>query len=210
MDRRDFVKVSSVMGSALSLGPAGALSKAFESRSDPPIRPGDPEWPVGWASYDPVASFEEDIADLQAHGVGLIDRDADTAEEARELLEVAQRTGMKYHISTLEDVTDSAPLVEELGFEPHPARMIGGVYRGKAIDRHLFRFAPTAHRVIIEPPVYDMGFPYTRGSGGTGPQKDTVPVGHYYPDMGAPVKAEVVVPLKPYDGEQHLKAFRPR
>jgi hypothetical protein len=211
-DRRDFIKKGSLLGGILSLGGLSQLHASWLREEgaarplpDGPIRPGDPEWPVGWMSYSPVASLEEDIADLKAHGVGLIDRDADTAEEARELLEVARRTGMKYHISTLEDVTDSAPLVEELGFEPHPARMIGGVYRGKAIDRHLFRFAPTAHRVIIEPPVYDMGFPYTRGSGGTGPQKDTVPVGHYYPDMGAPVKAEVVVPLKPYDGEQHLK-----
>ena len=207
-DRRDFIKKGSLLGGILSLGALPSQLHASWLREegaarplpDGPIRPGDPEWPVGWMSYSPVASLEEDIADLKAHGTGLIDQRAGTAEEARRLLKVARRTGMKYALNNLDDVTEDAPLVEELGFEPHPARLIGGVYRGKAVDRHLFSFPPEEHQITIEPPVWNEGFSHPPSRTG-----EENAFGHYYPNMGAPVKAEVVVPLKPYDGEQHLK-----
>jgi hypothetical protein len=111
---------------------------------------------------------------------------------------------MKVAIS-FQEITERADRTRTLGFTPEPALMIGGVYQGKAIDRHLFRFTAGLHTILIEPPVYNKGLAYTRGSGGTGPPKNTERIGHYYPDMGPPLRAEVVVPLKLYDGRQHLR-----
>ncbi|MCX7047670.1 MAG: hypothetical protein NTX50_19570 [Candidatus Sumerlaeota bacterium] len=174
-------------------------------KSTLPIRPGDPQWPVAWTSYRKVVSTESDFSDLKAHGVGLVSWGARNAADARAALETARRLGMKYHID-FPDVTENRDLVKSLGFAPVDALMIGGAFRGKAIDRHLFAFEPRKQDIVIEPPVYSKGFPYTRGSGGTGaPKAGAEKVGHYYPDMPAPVRAEIIIPLKPFDGRQHLK-----
>ena len=192
----------------LAFGIAVALVVSAASAQDAtktlPIRPGSPEWPRAWITYRKVASLEEDYADLKAHGVGLVNRNARNVADAKEALEAARRLGMKYHLE-LPEVTENAGLVKGAGLEPVPAILIGGAYRGKAIDRHLFTFTAAKHEIVIEPPVYNKGLPYTRGSGGTGRPKATEKVGHYYPDMPPPLRAEIVVPLKAFDGTQHLK-----
>jgi hypothetical protein len=160
------------------------------------IRPGHPDWPVAWTSYRKVASVEQDFADMKAHGIGLVSQRARSVEEAKEALALARRFGMKYEIS-LPDATKNA------GTEP--ALMIGGAYRGRAIDRHLFRFNAGPQEIVIEPPVYNRGFAYTLGSRSTGPRAAGEPIAHYYPDMPAPVRAEVVAPLRKFDGRAHLK-----
>jgi hypothetical protein len=169
-----------------------------------PIRPGNPEWPVAWISYRRVDTTESDFADLKAHGVGLVETGTGSVERAKEQLAVARRFHMKYAIS-LPEITESAGLVRQQGLTPVDALMIGGVYQGQAIDRHLFHFSAAPQRIAIEPPVYDEGFAYTAGSGGTGPAAKGEPIGHYFPGMGGPLRAEIVVPLKKYDGRQHLK-----
>ncbi len=171
------------------------------------IRPGHAEWPVAWATYRRVDTLEDDIRDLLAHGVGLISCDANTVEEAGHFLEIARRTGMKYHIS-IPDVTERWDIVGDLGLEPVPAMLIGGAFQGKAIDRHLFTFSPGFHEIIVEPPVYNPGFAYTLGSGGTGRPKPTERIAHYFPDMGEPCRCEVVVPEGLYDGRQHIVTIR--
>jgi len=181
------------------------MSSASNEKMNPPvmnarIHPGHLEWPMVWATYRQVNSLEEDIEDLKAHGVGLISRDARTVEEAKAALVIARRTGIKYHIS-FPDITDHAHLVKEAGLESVPALMIAGVYNGKAIDRHLFTFTAAKHEIIIEPPVYNKDFAYTRGSSGTGRPLPTERIAHYFPDIGAPERAEVIVPLKPFDGK---------
>lgn len=180
------------------------ISYANSDNEEKLIRPGHTEWPMAWTSYRTVSSLEEDIEDLKAHGVGLISRGARSVEDAKEAIAVARRTGMKYHIS-LPEITEHMNLVRDAGLKPVPARMIGGVYNGKAIDRHLFTFAAGKHEIVVEPPVYNRGFAYTRGSGGTGRPRDAEKIAHYYPDMGPPLKAEVIIPLKPFDGQQHLR-----
>ena len=160
--------------------------------------------PRVWTTYSTVESLEKDFADLKARGVGLVDIGASNADDAKEKLRIARQFGMKYNIS-LPDITGNARLVKEAGFEPVDALMIGGVYQGKAIDRHLFVFQAKKHAIIVEPPVYNKKFAYTRGSGGVGNPKDSERIAHYYPDMSAPLKAEIIVPLKKFDGEQHLK-----
>jgi hypothetical protein len=169
-----------------------------------PIRPGNPEWPVAWISYRLVDTTEKDFADLKAHGVGLVETEADTVESAGEQLAVARRFHMKYAIG-LPEITEEAGLVRQQGLVPVDALMLGGVYQGQAIDRHLFHFSAGPQRIAIEPPVYDDGFAYTAGSGGTGRAAKGEPIGHYFPDMTDPLRAEIVVPLKQYDGRQHLK-----
>ncbi|NEW83785.1 MAG: hypothetical protein GZ094_15660 [Mariniphaga sp.] len=160
--------------------------------------------PVAWISYQKVASYEQDFADLKAHGVGLVDMDARDVADAREKLKLARKFGMKYHIN-LPDITERANLVIEAGFEPVDALMIGGVYQGKAIDRHLFQFKAGKNTIIIEPPVYNKAFAYTENDGSTSEAGLGDRIAHYYPEMTDPVKAEIVVPLKLFDGKQHLK-----
>jgi hypothetical protein len=130
--------------------------------------------------------------------------DARDSAQAKQRLDVARRMGMKYHIS-LPEITENGGLVRQAGLEPVDAILIGGVYNGKAIDRHLFHFSAGRHEIIVEPPVYDKGFAYTLGSHGTGALAAGEPVGHYFPDMPDPVRAEIVVPLRAFDGKQHLK-----
>jgi hypothetical protein len=160
--------------------------------------------PVAWISYRKVESLEKDFADLKAHGVGLVSMDARDVTDAREKLEIARRMEMKYHFE-LPEITEEAGLVRQAGLEPVYALMIGGVYQGKAIDRQLFKFTAGKNEIIIEPPVYDKGFAYTLGSGGTGAPAKGEPFAHYFPDMPDPVMAEIVVPLRKFDGSQHLK-----
>ncbi len=160
--------------------------------------------PVAWITYHKVAGYEEDFADLKAHGVGLVNMDARDVADARMKLHLARRFGMKYHIG-LPDITEHAGLVREAGLVPVDALMIGGVYEGKAIDRHLFTFKAGKNQIIIEPPVYNKGFAYTERGGSTGDAGKGERIAHYYPDMQDPIKAEIVVPLKKFDGKQHLR-----
>jgi len=160
--------------------------------------------PRVWSTYRTVETIEKDFADLKAHGVELVDTRARDVDEAKEKLRIARTWGMKYHIS-LPDITEHADIVREAGFEPVDALMIGGVYQGKAIDRHLFAFQAKKYAIIIEPPVYNKQFAYRANSGGTGRPSDGEHIGHYYPDMPDPVKAEIIVPLQRFDGKQHLK-----
>ena len=172
------------------------------------INPGDPEWPVAWMTYKtrvfreeiPEDStrriLEKEFKDLKAHNVDLLDVRPETVTDASLLLEFARKYKMKLSIRIGEDPT--VKLVEEAGLKPEPAIMIGGVYQGKAIDRHLFEFEADKQSIIIEPPVYNAHFAYINKETGT-------PVGHYYPGMEAPVKAEIIVPLKTFDGHQHLE-----
>lgn len=163
--------------------------------------------PVVWTTYKKVESVEKDFADLKTHGVGLINMSARDVNEAREKLLLARKWGMKYHIG-LPEITESAGSVRDAGLVPVDALMIGGVYMGKAIDRHLFRFSAGRNTIVIEPPVYNKGFAYTTNGGSTGDSGKGEPIGHYYPDMPDPLKAEIIVPLKKFDGKQHLKIIK--
>lgn len=181
-----------------------AASAVAQDVKPAPIRPGHPEWPVAWTTYRKVESLEADLADMKAHGVGLISAETSRLDEARRLLAAVRKEGMKLHIR-MPEITESVSQVKSAGLQPVEALMIGGVYDGRAIDRHLYTFTAKKHQVIIEPPVYNRGFAYTRGSNATGSPKDAEKVGHYFPDMPEPVRAEVIVPLKRFDGRQHLK-----
>ena len=74
-----------------------------------------------------------------------------------------------------------------------------------AIDRFLFEFSPGKHSIIVEPPVYNAHFAYRSRQQENLEYDEREPNSHYFPDIPAPVKAEIIVPLKEYDGQQHLK-----
>jgi hypothetical protein len=164
-------------------------------------------FPIVWTTYRIVESYEKDFSDLKAHGVEVINMGARDVDQAREKLQLARKWRMKYHIG-LPEITESAGAVRDAKLQPVDALLIGGVYQGKAIDRHVFKFAAGKNKIIIEPPVYNKGFAYTMNGGSTGDAGKGEPIGHYYPDMPDPLKAEVIVPLKKFDGKQHLKIIK--
>ena len=169
-----------------------------------PIRPGHAEWPRGWVSYSEVESLEADFIDMKEHGVGLASMRAESVEDAKMKLEMARKHGMKFHIQ-FNKMNERKDLVAEMGLDPVDALMIGGVYNGLAIDRFLFEFSPSKHEIIVEPPVYNEHFAYRSREQGHLEYDDREPNSHYFPDIPAPVKAEIIVPLKAFDGEQHLE-----
>lgn len=181
-----------------------------KSKSNFPIRPGHPEWPRAWVSYQGGARnsdanlFEKIFIDLKEHGVGLISMSARTVEDARMKLDVARKYGMKYHIQ-FNKMNERKDMVDEMGLTSVDALMIGGIYQGRAIDRFLFEFSPGKHSIVIEPPVYNAQFAYRSRRDTSLAYEDREPNSHYFPDIPGPVKAEIIIPLKLYDGQQHLK-----
>ncbi len=175
-----------------------------------PLRPGNPNWPRAWVSYQVWErnslsnSLEKDFIDLKEHHTGLVSMGAKSVEDAKMKLAVARKLGMKFHIQ-LNKMNERKDLLAGMGLKAVDALMIGGVCQGKAIDRFLYTFTPGKHSVIIEPPVYNATFAYrSRKDSATIPYEDREKLGHYYPDMPNPVKAEIVVPQKVFDGKQHL------
>jgi hypothetical protein len=177
-----------------------------KSKSNMPIRPGNPEWPRAWVSYSVVDSIAKDFIDLKEHGVGLVSMNARSVEDARKKLDLARKYGMKFHIQ-FNKINERRDLIKGMGLEPVDALMIGGIYKGRAIDRFLFEFSPGKHSIIVEPPVYNAYFAYRSNEDNSLKFEDREPNSHYYPDIPAPVKAEIIVPLQLYDGQQHLKVI---
>lgn len=158
---------------------------------------GERSFPKVWVTYKKHhESYEEDFRDLLEHGVDGVDLSHVSSREWGDLLQAAEGTDLKFAFE-IADITEHGRLVRKHGLEPVAARMIGGAYQGKAIDRHLFAFAPGRHVLTIEEPIYDNVNCYKT-------------VGRYYPDMGPPVKAEVVIPRRDYDGRQHLTILEGR
>jgi hypothetical protein len=173
----------------------------FISQAFGQLKPGDPDWPVVWTSYgEPVKSLEEDLQDMLDHGVQCVSMNARDALDARYKLQLARKLGIKYDIRIGSHLTVNAVDIKQAGLKPEPAIMLGGVYQGKAIDRHVYAFGPERQKIIIEPPVYNQKFAYTGRNSGE-------PAGHYFAEIGDPLRAEIVVPLKEFDGKQHLKVI---
>jgi len=161
----------------------------------------DLDIPVAWTTYRQVKSIDEDFQDLKEHGIGAVIigsfDEAMAEEEARTYLEAARKHDIKLAVRTGNHLLPNGNMVKEAGFDPDYAVMIGGVYEGKAIDRYLFSFTAKPHKITIEPPIYNQKFAYT------GRVSDE-PIAHYFPEIGDPIRAEIIVPLKEFDGKQHL------
>jgi hypothetical protein len=158
--------------------------------------------PLVLSNYRELRGKPADCRDMKAHGVDVVEFGCPGVKECRAMLAAARESGLAI-ATVIADITEQAEQIRALGIEPEYAVMIGGAYNGKAIDRHLFAFSPEAHRIVIEPPVNHKGFPYKLGTTGMDGLAGSEPAGHYYPGV-VPMRAEVVVPLKEYDGAQHL------
>lgn len=191
--------------------PVRSYSQPINNDSTP-IRPGNPNWPRAWVSYrewegkDMAASAEKDFTDLKAHGVSLVSMNARSVEDAKIKLALARKYGMKFHIQ-LNKMNEREDMMKQMGLQPVDALMIGGVYKGRAIDRFLFEFTAGKHSIVVEPPVYNAQFAYRSRKDTTLAYEDREQSGHYFPDIPAPVKAEIIVPIKLFDGKQHLKVI---
>lgn len=172
--------------------PLAVLSAVpLQSRAEPL------EWnrPRCWMSVylDPdVSTFYPCAADLAAHGVGGFSCDPrrNDRDRVERWLTFARRRGLKVMDEVVglgNNPTQGVRPELRAGLSYDSAVMIGGIYRGKAIDRHVFAFSADRHEIIVEPPEVMSGKPYQ--------------------PLGQTFKAEVVVPLKPFDGRQHLKVI---
>lgn len=143
-------------------------------------------FPRIWTTYSIVKNYDEDFADLKKHGVGAVV----VPNSSKEVLKAARNSGMKI-IMNINDVTEQAYRIDSS--KAVRAVMLAGAYNGKAIDRFRFAFAPKPQSIIIENPIYDKMNCYGAD------------LGHYFPGMKDPVKAEVIVKEADFDGQAHLK-----
>ena len=152
-----------------------------------------------WMSYVNVMSgVEEDFRDMKEHGIEGVEVNVcpsiwvgDTIDPA-EALRCARKYGLKLAF-TLENITLRADRIAAHGITPTPSEMIGGSYEGKGIDWHRFAFTPTKHEILISKPVF--GHDWTSGEAEPPEYNSVILPAH---------RAEVVVKVKDYDGEQHL------
>lgn len=155
-------------------------------------------WMSCWGSG---GNLEEVYSDCRAHGVDVVEAASYPLERCRQALAAARKAGVKLFVGSAEPSEDARPARH--GRPSERAVMIGGAYKGKAIDRHLFAFTAARHEIVLEPPVFSPRQPYRRTVKGTDGKPRTVKGGHYFEDF-EPIRAEVVVPLAPFDGKQHL------
>ena len=149
--------------------------------------------PRTWTSLQWGNGMDAQLADIAAHGVEVVEAPPWNRAVAADALRLCRRHGLKAFTYTIDYSKSSKAALAGHPYER--AVMLGGAYRGLAIDRHLFAFTPAVHDIVVEPPVYSRGQPYGSGKGRRG---------HYFAGR-VPVRAEVVVPLKPFDGAQHLQ-----
>lgn len=143
----------------------------------------DHEVPKVWMTYKGHHPAKE-IPDLKASGVGAIS----VRKASAEILNLIRENDMKLILS-IPEVVEAAYRIPEDKVER--AIMIGGSYKGKAIDRNRFSFSAEEHTIIIENPAYDKINCYKT-------------LGRYFPGMQDPLKAEVIIKKADFDGQQHL------
>jgi hypothetical protein len=96
-----------------------------KSRSDIPVRPGNPEWPRAWVTDRVVDTMEKDFTDLKRHGVSLVSIGERSVDDARKKLVLARKHGMKYHIQ-FNKMNERRDLILEMGLEPWESTWIIG------------------------------------------------------------------------------------
>ncbi len=149
------------------------------------------ELPKVWMTYYDGDDLVNDFSDMKAHGVDAVEVGVWGVagnSRAKEVLKFARETNMKLIIG-IPEVSEEAFNFQQDKVER--AVMMGGAYKGKAIDRFRFSFSPEKHTILIESPVYDSTNCYGN-------------IGRYFMGL-TPVKAEVIVKNADFDGEQHLQ-----
>ena len=157
--------------------------------------------PKVWISCWHVADLRTTFADCRSHGVDVVETQVWPPERCREILSAARQTGVKVFVGGAEASEDHRPM--QKGWPVERAVMIGGAYRGLSIDRHLFSFTATQHEIVLEPPVFSRRQPYVRSFMDSNGKVRSVRGGHYFEEF-EPIRAEVIVPLAPFDGKAHV------
>ena len=174
------------------------LLAAVAALSAPAVSLQTNAFPRVWMSLQWGPGMDAKVADLAAHGVEVIEVSSGSEQVCREALALCRKYGLKAFVYADDITKRSTPALKGRPYER--AVMLGGAYRGQAIDRTLFSFTPERHEIVIEPPVYSrtqayLKFPHYMMRGD----------GHYYGQYVPTGRAEIVVPEKLFDGRQHLK-----
>ena len=160
--------------------------------------------PRVWMSATLRNDMEETIRMCAEQGVDCVEVPTWQVEDCRRSLAALRKFGVKGFTSTGGDPSkDSRPTVHD-GKPCERAVCIGGAYRGLSIDRNVFSFTAGPHEIVVEPPVYSGRQPYTRRAEDADGTEHIVKSGHYF-SFRPTGKAEIVVPEKLFDGEQHLR-----
>ena len=162
--------------------------------------------PAVWMSAVGRNDMTETIRLCAEQGVDCVEVPTWGTNECRRSLEALRQYGVKGFTSAGEPSMDSRPAARD-GKPCERAVCVGGAYRGLAIDRNLFSFAAGPHEIIVEPPVYSRGQPYTRTVKDANGTARTVRSGHYFGSWRPTGKAEIIVPERLYDGTQHLRVI---
>ncbi len=151
------------------------------------------DFPKIWSSYMKTSSYEVDFANMQDNGIQIVEfgvgQFLDTNMLVPAMLEAARKHNIKFIIN-MPDVTEEAFLMNKDSVER--AIFIGGSYNGKAIDRNVFSFSKGKHQIKILRPTYDSIRCYKK-------------YGRYFENIHAPLRSEVIIKQKDFDGSQHLK-----
>lgn len=189
-----------VCTSALAAFSLAAAAWAASPEAAPSANAAD--WPKIWTNFNWGGDLEAQFADMASHGIEVVEVPVWNEAVCRKALALCRAHGLKAFGSTDEPSCSSRPALQG---KPYAcAEYIGGCFRGRAIDRTLYAFSPAPQDIVVEPPVYAAGQPYTRRETDSNGIVRVTRHGHYF-SQSRPVRAEVVVPLKLFDGRQHLK-----
>ena len=189
----------------------GPRSVAAAEPEAPPAaartEPGPPSvgLPRVWMSTIGQSDMTETIRMCAEQGVDCVEVPTWQVDDCRRSLAALRKYGVKGFTSSGSDPSmDSRPASRD-GKPCERAVCTGGAYRGLAIDRNLFSFTAGPHEIVVEPPVYSRGQPYTRTVKGEDGTTHAVRSGHYFGSLRPTGQAEVVVPERLFDGAPHLR-----
>ena len=156
--------------------------------------------PKVWMSLHPGGlDLDEAFRDMKSHGVDVADFYSPVPNRA-EALELARKHQLRLSWVVPDIVWKH---ISQFGHEPVPAVMIGGAYKGRAIDWHTFPFSPGDHEIEIERPVNF--FPQNEEMEENLSRYGRFFQRHFYGVNPQSVKrAEVIVKKCCYNGKQHL------
>lgn len=178
-------------------------------------RDADPDvtWPRVWMCAVWRTPFENTVRMCAEQGVDVVEVRQWTDRHCIESLAALR----KYKVKGFVEAHNPLPKIKEIvekGLPFERAVFSGGAYKGKAIDRTLFKFSPGIHDILIEPPVYSKGQPYVvKREKGVDGNIRIVKGGHYFGGRALGTSnpyiplgtAEIIVPEKPFDGKQHIR-----
>ena len=138
-------------------------------------------------------------------GVDCVEVPTWSVDACKKSLASLRKYGIKGFTTSGPETSMDTRSVVKTGGPCERAVCIGGAYRGLSIDRNVFEFSAGPHEIVVEPPVYAAGQPYARKRKEADGSETVVKSGHYFGSFRPTGEAEIVVPERLFDGEQHLR-----